>query len=155
MIDSSRAGRIYPALLFLLFAAGLHAQSLTSICGGSISTINMISGHNATRSIACYSTYSGMKTFVSSTMNVYLPSEPQSGSSTLPASSIAVSTDGSAFTTFTGTGNGSSITVFNGAAPPGSSSPLTIYVRITVPGGQNAGQYTGTLMASTTVTYNP
>ena len=140
MIDSSRAGRIYPALLFLLFAAGLHAQSLTSICGGSISTINMISGHNATRSIACYSTYSGMKTFVSSTMNVYLPSEPQSGSSTLPASSIAVSTDGSAFTTFTGTG---------------SSSPLTIYVRITVPGGQNAGQYTGTLMASTTVTYNP
>jgi hypothetical protein len=155
MIDFSRARRLSLALIFLSFPLGLHAQSVTTVCGGSVNAINMIAGRHASRSIACYATYSGMNTLLASTMSVYLPSEPQTGSYTLPASSIGVSTDGATFTTFTGTGSGSPITVFNGVTPPSSSAPLTIYVQLTIPGCQKSGQYTGMLMVSTSVTHNP
>jgi len=144
-------------LALLLCQAGplLRAQSLTTACGGSINLNSMIVGHTARKSISCYATHSGTRAITSSSVTVYLSTEPESGSSTLPVSSIGVSTDGSSFTTFNGTGSGSAVTVFSGAAPPGSSSPLTIYVQITVPSGQTSGQYMGTLMIATTVTWGP
>lgn len=151
----SRARGFSLVLLFLSLPMGLLAQSLATVCSGSVSPINMIPGRHAIRSIACYVTSSGLNTLLSSTISVYLPVEPQTGANTLSADSIGVSTDGATFTTFTGTGSGSPITVFNGVLPPNSSSPLTIYVQITVPAGQQSGQYAGMLLVSTSVTHNP
>jgi hypothetical protein len=127
---------------------------MTVMCGGSLNFNSMIPGHSAVHSISCYAAGT-TGTITSSSMDVYLTALPQAGSSTLAASSIAVSPNNSSFTALTGVGYGCEVIVWSGGAPPSSSSPQTIYVQVTAPSDQLSGQYSGTLTVEVDVNYTP
>ena len=153
MTHFARARISILALFFLVFLPG-SARAMTMMCSGSLNFNSMIPGHSAVHSISCYAV-GKPGTIISSTMVVYLTSLPQAGANTLPAGSIAVSTDNSSFTALTGAGSGYPVTVWSGAAPPSSSSPQTIYVQVTTPSNQPSGQYSGNLTVEMEVNYTP
>ncbi len=148
-----RARTVVLALFFLTLLSG-SARAMTVICSGSLNFNNMIPGHSAVHSVSCYATGT-TGTIISSSMVAYLTALPQAGSNTLSAGSIAVSSNNSSFTAFTGVGSGTQVTLWSGGAPPSSSSPQTIYVRVTAPSNQPGGQYSGTLTVETDLDYTP
>ncbi len=145
-------------LVLALFFGNLVASRVLALgvsCDSSLSFNNLLPGRNATKSITCYET--GLPTYTSatSTLVVYLSGLPSVGGNSLPANSIAISPNNASFTSFTGTGTGNEVTVCSNCAPPTSSSPQTIWVRVTAPSGQPAGQYVGGLQVGVTLDYTP
>ena len=141
-----RAGTLVLALSFLMFLPG-STRAMTVSCSGSLNFNNILPGRSAVHSFSCF--VSGTTgTITSYSTGVFLAALPQAGSNTLPAGNIAVSPTNGSFTAFTGVGSEVTWT-------PGSLSPQTIYVRVTAPSGQPAGQYSGTLTVEVDVNYTP